>query len=64
MTTISREERTELVHAKVTLDGERAVIGGLRNDYATVTSLETGKSFEWAWAAVARVVAKGGKFKS
>ncbi|QFG12161.1 Hypothetical Protein OBI_RACECAR_33 [Arthrobacter phage Racecar] len=58
------EKRRELVAAKVTLNGERAVIGGVRNAFATVTSLESGLSCEWAWETVERIVKRDGKFKS
>lgn len=59
------ERRLGLVNAKgVTLNGERAVIGGVRNSFATVTSLESGLSCEWAWETVERIVKRDGKFKS
>lgn len=56
--------RINLVAAKVTLNGVRAKIGGIRNQFATVTQFKTGLSAEWSWEAVERIVAKGGDFKS
>lgn len=57
-------DRHSLVLATVTLNGKRARISGIRNDYATVTDSTTGMSVEFAWPTVARVVASGGTFKS
>lgn len=63
-TDITPEQREELVAAEVTLNGNRAKIGGTRNDFATVTDITTRLSAEWSWDAVARVVANGGRFTS
>ena len=57
-------DRHALVLATVTLNGNRARISGIRNDYATVTDSATGMSVEFAWGTVERVVAKGGAFQS
>lgn len=57
-------DRTELANAKVTIDGHRAKIAGIRNDFATVHDLETGAGYEFSWSAVARIVGRDGKFKS
>lgn len=58
-------ERRLLAAAKVTLDGRPAKIGGIRNDFATVTSLYTGASFEWSWHAAAHIVEDcEGRFRS
>lgn len=63
--TISPSERLDLVCVKgLTIDGDRAAIGGVRNDFATVSNLRTNASHEFSWEAVARIVAKGGAFKS
>lgn len=56
--------RRELAAEKVTLNGEKAVISGVRKPFATVTSLVSGLSCEWAWETVERIVARDGKFKS
>jgi hypothetical protein len=62
--TIPQDERRELVHADVTLDGIRAKITGYCRPYANVTAFPDGPSVEFAWSTVARVVANGGAFKS
>lgn len=48
----------------VTLNDEKARISGVRSPFATVTSLSTGLSCEFSWAAVARITARDGKFRS
>ena len=55
-------ERRALARKRVTVNGERAVIGGVRNHFATVTRLSDGASWEWSWHAARRVVGKGGRF--
>ena len=57
-------DRHSLVLATVTLNGNRARISGIRNDYATVTDSATGMAVEFAWPTAERVVAKGGAFQS
>lgn len=57
-------KRRKLASAKVTLNGQKAVIGGIRNEFATVTQLPSGLSAHWSWESVERIVAKGGEFKS
>lgn len=57
-------DRHALVLATVTLDGKRARVSGIRNDFATVTDAATGLSSEWAWPTVERIVRNGGNFKS
>jgi len=61
---MSQDERYELTQARVTLNGERAVICGARHDVATVRAISSGLGCEWAWPTVARIVANGGAFKS
>lgn len=57
--------RAWVIHSgPVTLDGTPAVIGGIRNDYATVSALPHGASYEWSWPAVARIMSNGGNFVS
>ena len=58
------EWRHSLCEASVTLNGNRAKISGVRNAFATVTDLETRMSCEFAWETVARIVERGGNFKS
>ena len=57
-------DRHALVLAAVTLDGKRARVSGIRNDFATVTDSATGMAVEFAWPTVERVVRNGGAFKS
>jgi len=56
--------RYELCDTRVTLDGKPAKIGGARNEFATVRLIRSGLSAEFAWPTVARIVARGGEFKS
>jgi len=57
--------RRELIHyVPVTLDGVKATIGGVRNDYATVMALPHGAKYDWSWPAVGRIVSNGGNFHS
>lgn len=59
------EWRRWCIHSgPVTLDGTKAVIGGIRNDYATVSALPNGARYEWSWPAVARIMSNGGQFVS
>jgi hypothetical protein len=57
-------DRHALVLATVTLDGRKARVTGIRNDFATVTDSATGMRVEFAWSTVDRVVRNGGAFKS
>lgn len=59
-----RDQRQTLCAAQVTLNGQPARVSGALRDFARVTDTRTGLSAEWSWAAVARVVAKGGAFQS
>jgi hypothetical protein len=59
------EWRRAVIHSgPVTLDGVKAVICGVRNDYATVKALPNGAGYEWSWQAVGRIMANGGAFHS
>jgi hypothetical protein len=54
-----------MVAAPITLDGAPAILSGVRNNYATVTALPHGPSFEWSWSTVWTVVRdRGGAFRS
>jgi hypothetical protein len=59
-----REKRMEFCMAKVTLNGVRARVSGIKNPFATVTQFGTGLSAEWSWEAVELIISKGGNFKS
>ena len=61
---VSTDVRRELCKASVTLDGVKAIVCGVCNDYATVKALPNGASYEWSWQAVERIVANGGAFNS
>jgi hypothetical protein len=59
------DQRRYLCGAAVTLDGTRARITGAHNRFATVAAWPDGvRRCEFAWATVARIVARGGAFKS
>jgi hypothetical protein len=58
------DEKRALCDAKVTLDGKRAKVQGACRDFPRVTMLRSGLSVEFCWATVARVVARGGNFRS
>lgn len=61
--TATLAERRALAAKRVTVNGDRAAIGGVRNPHAHVIRLSDGAIWEWSWPAVARVVAKGGDFR-
>lgn len=62
---ISLERRYELAGTPVTLDGKRAVIAGVKNDFATVATIPQGPRYEWAWETVEHIVTeRAGKFKT
>jgi hypothetical protein len=46
-----------------TLNGKRAIVSGVRNNFATVW-VQGGASFDWSWNAVERILNNGGNFKS
>jgi hypothetical protein len=49
---------------EITLDGSPATIGGYQMSFGTVGILSHGRSEEFSWQAIERVVRLGGKFKS
>lgn len=57
-------DRHSLVLSTAFLNGNKARISGIRNDFATVTDSTTNLSAEFAWATVERIVRNGGQFKS
>jgi hypothetical protein len=61
---ITTERRQELCSEHVTLNGNPAVIRGWRNEFATVSALNSLENAEWAWETVDRIVReKNGEFK-
>jgi hypothetical protein len=50
------ERRRELADNEVTLDGKRAVICGIKNDFATVAQIPDGKRADFAWVSVENIV--------
>jgi hypothetical protein len=53
------------VGAECTLDGKPATICGRRNRFATVATLPTGPTYDYAWQTVAHVMTtKEGAFTS
>ena len=51
------EQRREFLEHDITLNGVRASIGGVNNDFATIRQLPDGLSAEFAWATVEHVIA-------
>lgn len=41
--------------ARPTLNGKPATVNGSKNDFASVTNLATGESYQWSWQAVKRI---------
>jgi hypothetical protein len=50
------DERRELLEHDVTLNGKRATIGGVMNDFAIVRQLPDGLSAEFAWWTIKHVI--------
>jgi hypothetical protein len=51
------ERRRELLEYEITLNGVRATIGGVNNDFATIRQLPDGLvSAEFAWPTVEHVI--------
>lgn len=61
---MSSVDKLKLCTMPATLNGLKAAISGVRGPFAKVTQLSTGLSVEFAWETAARVLAKGGDFKS
>jgi len=60
---LTREERLGLC-GPATLDGRTAIVSGASRPFAVVTDKATGLSAEWSWQAIARIMARGGKFST
>lgn len=61
----TRIELVQQTEVPITLDGHPAVVGGYRNEFATVQRLDgRGGRVEFAWPTVERVINNGGAFKS
>jgi hypothetical protein len=54
--TVPIERRRELKEHEVTLNGVRAVICGVKNDFATVAQLPHGQEAVFAWTTVENIV--------
>lgn len=50
------EERRVLIEHEVTLNGVRATIGGVMNDFATVRQMPSGLSCDFAWITVKHII--------
>lgn len=60
---VSIERRRELLEHEVTLNGVRATISGVKNDYATVTQMPDGLRADFAWITVERIITeRNGEF--
>jgi hypothetical protein len=63
--TVTLEARRALCAGRVTLNGVPAVVTGARNPFAVVATLRAPHvEAEYSWAAVERVIARGGTFRS
>jgi len=59
------ERRRELIMHEVTLNGVRATIGGVMNDFATVRQMPNGLGCDFAWATVEHIIENhNGEFNS
>lgn len=61
---ITDADRSTLIWAEVTLNGEPARIVGRKHRFATVVQSTTGLSAQWSWEAAKRIVQRGGEFQS
>lgn len=61
---INADERRKLAETPVTLNGERAKITGISQQFATVRQIQSGLGCEFAWETVRHIVSKGGAFQS
>lgn len=50
------EERRTLIMHEVTLNGVRASIGGVNNDFATVRQMPSGLGVDFAWITVKHII--------
>lgn len=57
-------EKKQLCEKRVTLNGKSAVISGAKMEFASVSQIPEGASYEWAWETVDRIAKSGGKFYS
>ena len=69
MNTKTRDYRFNLIDSAnamgITLDGQPAAMAGARNDFGVVRLLSgKGGDVEYSWAAISRVLDKGGAFVS
>ena len=62
--TMPIEDRRILAENDVTLNGVRARIVGIKNDFATVRQLPDGLQADFAWVTVERIVNNGGEFRA
>ena len=65
MTEITVSRRMELASMPATLNGNRAIVTGLKNKFATVFDTTTHLEAEWAWATVERILTEhNGAFRT
>jgi hypothetical protein len=60
----SHARRMRLGGFAVTLDGKPAVVLGVSNRFATVTTLDGSVSIDWPWKSAERIAQAGGDFRS
>jgi hypothetical protein len=59
------EERRVLIENEVTLNGVRASIGGVNNDFATVRQMPSGMGVDFAWITVKHIIENhNGEFRA
>lgn len=55
-TTLTEDEQRRVASARVTLNGEPALVSGVGKPFASVRDRETGLGAEWSWEGVKHVV--------
>ena len=62
---VPEDRRYDLVDARITLNGEKAALTGIKNRFATVTQYGTGLSCEFSWETAEHIITKkNGDFRS
>ncbi len=62
--TVGLALRELICESQITLDGHPAKITGRLDDYATISALPDGPSYQWSWDSALRIVRNCGNFKS
>ena len=60
-----KDARYNAIAAHVTLDGIPAKVSGLKSDFATISALPDGPSFQFSWPATHRIIKENsGQFRT